>query len=48
VMGRALLYPALLGFLRYNAEAVATRGRALADIVSRYALPAFWAGFAVF
>ena len=47
-MRHALLYAALLGLLRYNPEAVATYGQALADIVSRYDLPAFWAGFAVF
>jgi predicted ATPase len=38
----------LLGLFRYNREAVATHSQALADIVSRYDLPAFWAGWAVF
>src|SRR5262249_17153853 len=47
-MGQALLYAALLGLLRCNPEAVATCSQALADIVSRYDLPALWAGFAVF
>jgi predicted ATPase len=47
-MGYALFSAALLGFLRCNPESVATYSQALADIVSRYDLPAFWAGFAVF
>ena len=47
-MGYALAFAALLGLVRYNPEAVATYSQALADIVSRYDLPAFWAGFAVF
>jgi predicted ATPase len=47
-MGHALLFAALLGVFRRNPEAVATHSRALAGIVSRYDLPAFWAGFAVF
>jgi len=47
-MGYALFYAALLGLLRDNSEAVATHGQALADIVSRYDLPASWAGFAAF
>jgi predicted ATPase len=47
-MGYALLHAALLGLVRYRSEAVATDGQALADIVSRYDLPAWWAGFAVF
>jgi predicted ATPase len=42
-MGLALAFTALLGFLRYNPEAVATYGQGLADIVSRYDL-ADWAG----
>jgi predicted ATPase len=46
-MGYALLFAALLGLLRYNSEAVATYSQALADLVSRYDLPAFWAGAAV-
>src|SRR5262249_20754882 len=47
-MGQALLYAALLGLVRRNSEAVATYGQAFADIVSRYDLPAYWAGLAVF
>jgi predicted ATPase len=47
-MGNALGYAALLGLLRYSPEAVATYSQALADIVSRYDLPALWAGLAVF
>jgi predicted ATPase len=47
-MGYALLFAALLGLFRYSPEAVATCSQALADIVSRYDLPAFWAGMAVF
>jgi predicted ATPase len=43
-----LAHAAALGGLRYNPEAVATYSRALADIVSRYQLPAFLAGIAVF
>ena len=38
----------MLALLQYNPEAVATYSQALADIVSRYDLPAFWAGRAVF
>jgi predicted ATPase len=34
--------------LRYDPETVATYGGALADIVSRFDLPAFWGGLAVF
>jgi predicted ATPase len=44
----ALLFAALLGLVRCNPETVATYSRALADIASRYDLPAWWAGFAVF
>jgi predicted ATPase len=44
----AFLYPALLGLVRYSSEAVATYGQASADIVSRYDLPAYFAGLAVF
>jgi predicted ATPase/class 3 adenylate cyclase len=44
----ALVHAALLGLLRHNPEAVATYNQALADIVSRYDLPAFWSGFAAF
>ena len=47
-IGVALACAALLGLLRYNPEAVATYSQALADIVSRYDLPAFWTGTAVF
>jgi class 3 adenylate cyclase/predicted ATPase len=47
-MGYALINAALLGLLRYNPEAVATYSQAFADIVSRYDLPAYWAGFAAF
>ena len=47
-MGSALLFAALLGLIRYNPQAVATDSQALADIVSRYDLPAWWAGIAVF
>jgi predicted ATPase len=43
-----LAHAAALGGLRYNPEAVATYSRALADLVSRYQLPAFLAGIAVF
>jgi hypothetical protein len=45
-MGYVLIFAALLGLLRCNLEAVATYGQALADIVSRYDLPAFLAGIA--
>src|SRR5262249_18639657 len=41
-----LTFAAWLGFLRYSPEAVATYSQASADIVSRYDLPAFWAGLA--
>ncbi|HZU90440.1 MAG TPA: hypothetical protein VE993_14400 [Stellaceae bacterium] len=47
-MGFALLVAALLGFVRYNPEAVATCSQALADISSRYDLPAYIAGLVVF
>jgi predicted ATPase len=47
-MGQALVYAALLGLVRCNPEAVATHSQALADIVSRYDLPALLAGWAVF
>jgi predicted ATPase len=43
-----LLHAAQLGLFRYNPETVATYSRALADIVSRYDLPAFWPGVAPF
>jgi len=47
-MGHALALAALLGLVRCNPEAVATCSQALADIVSRYGLPARWAGIAAF
>jgi predicted ATPase len=47
-MGHALGYAAFLGLFRRNPEAVATYSHAFADIVSRYNLPAFMAGVAVF
>ena len=47
-MAHALNIAALLGLVRRNPEAVATYSQALADIVSRYDLPAYWAGLAVF
>jgi predicted ATPase len=47
-MGHALNLAALLGLVRYNPEAVATHSQALVDIVSRYDLPAWWAGIALF
>jgi predicted ATPase len=47
-MGYALLFVALLGLVRCSPEAVATYNQALADIVSRYDLPAFWVGWATF
>jgi len=45
-MGVAHACRALLGLLRRQPEAAATYGQAFADFVSRYDLPAFWAGFA--
>jgi predicted ATPase len=47
-MGNVLSFAAKLGLLRYNPETVATYGQAFSDIVSRYDLPAFWAGRAAF
>jgi predicted ATPase len=47
-MGHALAHAAFLGLFRCDPEAVASDSQALADIVSRYDLPAFWAGFAAF
>ena len=47
-MGFALLVAALLEFVRYNPKAVATISQALADIASRYDLPAYIAGLVVF
>jgi adenylate cyclase len=43
-----LFFAAWLGLVRCNAEAVATHSQVLADIVSRYDLPALWAGRAAF
>ena len=43
-----LSFGALLGLLRYSPETVATYSQALADIVSRYDLPAFLVGMAAF
>ena len=47
-MAIALTWAAQLGLWRCNPKAVATYSQALADIVSRYGLPARWAGMAVF
>jgi predicted ATPase len=47
-MAYALQFAALLGLFRCNPEAVTTYSRALADIASRYDLPAYWGGFAAF
>jgi class 3 adenylate cyclase/predicted ATPase len=47
-MGYALQFAARLGLLRCSPEVVATYSHALADIVSRYDLPALWAGGAIF
>jgi ATP/maltotriose-dependent transcriptional regulator MalT len=47
-MATALTWSALLGLWWCDPKAVATYSRALADIVSRYGLPAYWAGFAAF
>src|SRR5262249_23077371 len=47
-VGYALLHVALLGLVRCNREAVATYMQALADIVSRYDLPAVWVGWVTF
>jgi predicted ATPase len=44
----ALMFAALLGLVRCNPEAVATCSQALAEIVSRYDLPAWWAGWVTF
>ena len=43
-----LLIRLLLGLVRGDPETAAADSRALADIVSRYDLPAFWAGWAAF
>jgi len=47
-MGYALAFAALLALFRYSSEAVATCSQALADIASRYDLPAMWVGRAAF
>jgi class 3 adenylate cyclase/predicted ATPase len=47
-MGYVLTFAPRLGFLRYSPEAVALYSQASADIVSRFDLPAFWGGLAVF
>jgi adenylate cyclase len=47
-MAHALAYAAFLELFRRNPEAVATYSQALADIVSRYDFPAYWAGVTVF
>jgi len=47
-MAHALAYAAFLGLFRRNREAVATYSQSLADTVSRYDFPAYWAGIAVF
>jgi class 3 adenylate cyclase/predicted ATPase/ABC-type transport system involved in cytochrome c biogenesis ATPase subunit len=47
-MAFALLWAAFLGLFRCNPEAAATYSRVLADIASRYDLPAWWAGVALF
>jgi len=47
-MVQALAYAARLGLVRCSPEAVATYSQALADIVSRYDLPAWWAGWVTF
>jgi class 3 adenylate cyclase/predicted ATPase/ABC-type transport system involved in cytochrome c biogenesis ATPase subunit len=46
-MGVVLAYASLLGLVRFNREAVVTYSQALADIASRYDLPAYFAGYAV-
>jgi class 3 adenylate cyclase/predicted ATPase len=47
-MGHALLFAAWLGLVRCNPETVAIYSHAFADILSRYDLPAFFAGQAAF
>src|SRR5215469_13678158 len=47
-MAYGLIWAAFLGLFRRSPEAVAAYSQALADIVSRYDLPIFWAGFAAF
>ena len=43
-----LLIRLLLGLVRGDPETAAADSRALADIVSRYDLPAWWAGWVTF
>jgi hypothetical protein len=47
-MAITVLYAAVLGLLRRNPEAVASYSQASADVVSRYDLPALFAGSPVF
>jgi predicted ATPase len=47
-MGYVRMFEAILELFRCEPEAVATHSQALADIVSRYDLPAFWAASAEF
>ena len=47
-IGHALAFAAFLALFRCKPEAVATYSQAYADIVSRYDLPAYCAGIAVF
>jgi predicted ATPase len=47
-IGYVLSLAARLGLVRRNPEPVATYGRAFAEVVSRYDLPAYWAGIPVF
>jgi predicted ATPase len=47
-MGHALAYAAFLGLFRRDPEAVATYSQVLADIVSRYDFPVYWAGISIF
>ncbi|MBV9198294.1 MAG: hypothetical protein JOY83_00890 [Alphaproteobacteria bacterium] len=47
-MAYVVQWRALLGLLRRDLEAVAADGRTLADLVSRYDLPAIWVGWATF
>jgi adenylate cyclase len=47
-MAYALIWAAFLGLLRYDPEAVGIYSQGLAEIVSRYDLPAYWTGIAVF
>ena len=48
MLPRLLAYAAFLELFRHSPEAVATYSQALADAVSRYDFPAYWAGIAVF